>query len=278
MALTNFAGAVAVITGGASGIGLATARDLHNRGAHVVLADINSSGLQQATEQIRRHNSEAAGNILGVPTDVTNEQQVQTLMHQANETFGRIDLVMTSAGIGRGGPIDLFSASEMQTMMNINFMGTYHCVQAALPAMRQQQSGHFVFLSSVAGKLGAPLLTGYCASKWAIRGFSAALRAELHGTGIGVTTVYPAWVDTPMIHQDEQAMKFLNVQALLTAEQVAAEILQAVTEERRDLTLAPNPDIALILQIMKDDPDKAEQLSGEAFRRQTAQLFAQQAD
>ncbi len=275
MALTNFTGAVAVITGGASGIGLATAQALYARGAHVVLADINSKGLQEAKEQIRQRNSEAAGIILGIPTDVTSEEQVQALMRQAVETCGRIDLVVTSAGIGRGGSIDLFTAAEMQAMMNINFMGTYHCVQAALSTMRQQQSGHFVLLSSVAGKLGAPMLTAYCASKWAIRGFSVALRIELHGSGIGVTTVYPAWVDTPMIHQEKDAMQLLNVQALLTAEQVAADILQAVTEERRDLTLAPNPDIALMLQIMKDDPDKAEKLAGEAFRQKIAEISVQ---
>src|SRR5712692_8342279 len=240
MALTNFAGTVAVITGGASGIGLATAKALHTKGAHVVLADINAPGLLQAKDQILQQDPTVAGQVLTIPTDVTIESQVSELMQQASVTFGRIDLVVTCAGIGNGGPIDTFTASEMQTMMNINFMGTYHCVQAALPAMRQQQAGHFVFLSSVAGKMGYPLLTGYCASKWAVRGFSIALRAELHGSGIGVTTVYPAWVETPMIHQDEQAMKFLNVQALLTADQVATEILQAVTQERRDLTLAPN--------------------------------------
>jgi NAD(P)-dependent dehydrogenase (short-subunit alcohol dehydrogenase family) len=276
MALKNFEGAVAVITGGASGIGLATAQLLHARGAHVVLADINQQGLQRAEEQLRLSNSEATGNISSIPTDVTNEQQVQALMRKAIEIHGRINLVVTSAGVGNGGPIDLFTPAQMQAMMNINFMGTYHCVQAALPTMRQQQSGHFVLLSSVAGKLGAPLLTGYCASKWAVRGFSIALRAELHGTGIGVTTVYPAWVETPMIHQEEVAMQLLNVQALLTADQVAAEILQAVTEDRRDLTLAPNHDIAIILQIMKEDPDKAEQLSGEAFRQRMAKIAAQQ--
>src|SRR5437899_11533361 len=112
--------------------------------------------------------------------------------------------------------------------------------------MRHQQTGHFVFLSSVAGKLGVALLTAYCSSKWAVRGFSIALRIELHGTGIGVTTVYPAWVETPMVHQEN--MEYLNVQVLLTADQVAAEILQAVAEDRRDLTLAPNPDVALALQ------------------------------
>lgn len=276
MALTNFSGAVAVITGGASGIGLATARALHASGAHIVLADINSQGLRQAEEHIRQHNVQATGKILGITTDVTDEQQVQALMHQAFATFGRIDLVMTSAGIGNGGPIDLFTGSQMQSMLNINFMGTYHCVRAALPIMRQQQSGHFVFLSSVAGKLGVPFLTAYCATKWAIRGFSSALQSELYGTGIGITTVYPAWVDTPMIHQEEQIRQLFNIHALLTPDQVAGEILQAVTGDRRDLTLAPNPDIALLLQITHDDPDKAEQLAGENFRQQLAKLSAQQ--
>jgi len=278
MALENLNGAVAVITGGASGIGLATAKALHAKGAQVVLADINSQGLQAAVEQVRQHAPEASGKVLGVPTDVTNEAQVQALMTQALDAGGRIDLVVTSAGVGRGGPIDLFSAEEMQMMMNINFMGTYNCVRAALPAMRTQQSGHFVLLSSVAGKLCAPLLTGYVATQLTVRGFSGALRAELHGTGIGVTTVYPAWIETPMIHQEKDAMQFLNVVAMLTAEQVADEIVQAVQENRRDLTLAPNPDIALVLEIMKSDPEKAELLVGQDFQQRIQSLLAQQTE
>src|SRR2546421_12199477 len=113
-------------------------------------------------------------------------------MQKATETFGRINLVVTCAGVGRGGPIDLFTSAEMQTMMNINFMGGYHCVQAALPTMRQQQSGHFAFLSSVAGKLGGPLLSAYRASKWAVRGFSSPPREELCGTGIGIACLNAA--------------------------------------------------------------------------------------
>src|SRR2546423_7047879 len=124
MALTNFAGAVAVITGGASGIGLATAQALHARGTHVVLADINQQGLQRAEEQIRQHTSSASSNVLSVPTDVTSEQQIQALIRQTVETYQRIDLVVTSAGIGTVGPIDLFTAPEMQRMMDINSMGT----------------------------------------------------------------------------------------------------------------------------------------------------------
>ena len=267
MALMNFTDEVAVITGGASGIGLATARTLHSSGAHVVLADINSSGLLQARDRISQHNPELQGQILPITTDVTNESQVLELMQQTITVFGRIDLVVTCAGIGRGGTIDTFSASDMQMMMNINFMGTYHCVQASLPIMRQQKSGHFVFLSSVAGKFGVPLLSGYCASKWAVRGFSSALRSELYGTGIGITTVYPAWVDTPMVKQEENSLNMTDIVVMLSPDQVASEILQAVTNDQRDLTLAPNPDIAFILQIYKDDPEKAEKLLGESYAR-----------
>jgi len=267
MALTNFTDIVAIITGGASGIGLATARTLHSKGAQIVLADINSSGLLQASDLISQHNSELQGQILPITTDVTNESQVNELMQQTISVFGRIDLVVTSAGIGRGGAIDTFSASDMQMMMDINFMGTYHCVQASLPIMRQQKSGHFVFLSSVAGKFGVPLLSGYCASKWAVRGFSSALRSELHGTGIGITTVYPAWVDTPMVKQEENSLNMTDIVVMLSPDEVATEILQAVTNDQRDLTLAPNPDIAFILQIYKDDPEKAEKLLGEAYTR-----------
>lgn len=270
MAMTQFAGSVAVITGGASGIGFATAGALRERGAHVALADINAEGVQKAREQLRQDHPGAQGEVLAIPVDVTNAGQVQELMRRTEEAFGRIDLVVTCAGIGRGGPIDTFTSGEMQTLMNINFMGTYNCVVSALPAMRRQGTGYFVFLSSVAGKLGTPMLSGYCASKWAVRGFSAALRAEFYGSAIGVTTVYPAWVDTPMVHQETEEGRLFNVQIMLTPQQVAAEIVQAVTEGKRDLTLAPNPDIALALQLFATDQDRAEDLMGQAIQRQLA--------
>lgn len=276
MALTNFEGATAIVTGGASGIGLATAKKLYRRGAHVVLADINETALKEAERQVSESASSATNRIIGIPTNVADEAQVQALMQRAVQEFGRIDLVMCSAGIGGAGIIDTFSGAEMERMMSINFLGTYHCTRAALPTMRQQHGGHFVFMSSVAGKLCVPLLTAYCATKWAVRGFSSALRAELYGTNIGVTTVYPSWVDTPMVQREQEGAELLNIEVLLTAEQVADEILQAVVADKTDLTLAPDAGASFLLQVMHDDPDKAEQLAGAGFQERLAQFMQKQ--
>jgi NAD(P)-dependent dehydrogenase (short-subunit alcohol dehydrogenase family) len=262
MALTDFSGRTAIITGGASGIGLATAEALYTEGASVVLADINEKGLQAAEEHLKKHMPGARGQIVCIATDVRHEEEVQALMEAAVTSCQRIDLVVTCAGVGDGGPIDTFSASQMQRMMDINVMGTFHCIQKALPTMQRQGAGHFVCLSSVAGKLGNPFLSGYCASKWAVRGFTSAVRAELEGSNIGITTVYPAWVDTPMVRQGPDPVLGRNVPILLTAAQVAAAILQAVKDEQRDLTLVPNPEINRALQLYAADPEKAERAMG----------------
>src|SRR5437016_4409549 len=105
MALKNFTGAVAVITGGASGIGLATAKALYAQGAYVVLADINEQGLQKAKQSVQASTPNAQGQVLVAATDVTNETQVQALMQQALTINEHLDFVMTSAGVGWGGPI-----------------------------------------------------------------------------------------------------------------------------------------------------------------------------
>jgi NAD(P)-dependent dehydrogenase (short-subunit alcohol dehydrogenase family) len=276
MALTDFSGTTAVITGGASGIGLATAEALYAEGANVVLADINEEGLRAAEGRLKKQVPGVSGQIICIPTDVRREEEVQELMEMTVTMCKRIDLVVTSAGIGDGGPIETFTAEQMQRMMDINFMGTFLCVQKALPTMRQQGSGYFVCLSSVAGKLGNPFLSGYCASKWAVRGFTSAIRAELEGSGIGITTVYPAWVDTPMVRQGPDSVLGMNVPIMLTPQQVAAAILQAVRDEQRDLTLAPNPEIQRALELYAANPEKAERAMGRHAQQTRAAQQAQQ--
>ena len=266
MTLTDFSGKTAVITGGASGIGFAVAQALYAAGASIVLADINEQGLRKAEGQLKQHAPDAQQHIICMPTDVTREEEVQELMELAISMCKHIDLVVTCAGIGSSGAIDTFPASEMRRLLDINFMGTFHCIQKALPNMRQQGGGHFVCLSSVAGKLGNPFLSGYCASKWAVRGFTSAVRAELEGSGIGITTVYPGWVDTPMLRKEVNNLIDTHEQEpLQTPEQVATAILQGVREDKRDLTLAPYTAITRALQLYAADPDKAERKMGQAM-------------
>ncbi len=267
MALTDFAGKTAVITGGASGIGLATASALYGEGAHLVLADINEQGLRSAEEQLHKDHPDATGQIILHPTDVTSEEAVQSLMGAAVDATGHIDLVVTCAGIGKSGSIETFTGADMRRIMDINFMGTFYCVREALFTMRKQGTGHFVCLSSVAGKLGNPLLSGYCATKWAVRGFTSAIRAELADTDISITTVYPAWVDTPMVRQENNPAMSTTIQILLTPQQVASSILAAVKADQHDLTLVPNVDINAALQLYMTDQDKAEQKMGQVVLR-----------
>lgn len=158
MAIQDFTRTVAVVAGGASGIGLATALAIYKQGAHVVLADINEEGLQRAAERVREAASDSAARIATVVTDVTDDAQTQGLMREARGLSGRLDLVVACAGIGRGGRIEDLPSAEMRKMMDINFLGIYgiyNCVQAALPTMREQGSGHFALISLVPGKLGS---------------------------------------------------------------------------------------------------------------------------
>lgn len=267
MAIEDFNGAVAVVTGGASGIGLATAKALRAQGAHVALADINAAALAAAVDQVKQAAPDAPGQVITIKTDVTDDAQTRAMVAEARAMTGKVDLLVACAGIGRGGPIESLSSAAMRQMLDVNVMGIYNSVQAVVPAMKEQGGGHITLISSVAGKLGAPALTGYCASKWAVRGFSHALRAELYGTGIGVTTVYPAWVDTPMFQQEAVQAEGLTIEIMLKPEQVADAILQAARENTRDLTIAPNPDIAMLIQRTHDDPDRAEDSAGKAYYR-----------
>jgi NADP-dependent 3-hydroxy acid dehydrogenase YdfG len=269
MTIEDFSGAVAVVTGGASGIGLATARALYTQGASVALADINEDGLMEAAERVRQSAPDAAAQILTIKVDVTDDTQTRAMISAAQELTGRVDLLVACAGIGRGGRIEDLSSAAMRQMLDVNVMGIYNSVQAVVPVMKAQGGGHITLISSVAGKLGAPALTGYCATKWAVRGFSIALRAELYGTNIGVTTVYPAWVDTPMFKQEAAQAEGLVLEVMLTPEQVADAILQAARDNTRDLTLAPNPDIAMLIERTRDDPDRAEDGAGRAYYRRT---------
>jgi short-subunit dehydrogenase len=186
---------VVVITGATSGIGRTTARLFAERGAKLVLGARNKEALDDLVREIEA----AGGAAVAVETDVSGQQQVQALADAAIERFGRIDTWVNNAGVAVYATFDKLTDKEIRRIFDVNFMGTVHGVQAALPAMRANGGGTIINIASVAGKRALPLLSAYSASKFAVVGLGEALRAELveEEAEINVCTVCPPSINTP---------------------------------------------------------------------------------
>jgi short-subunit dehydrogenase len=185
-------GRVAAITGASSGIGLACADALARRGVAVVLGARRADRLDQAVERIRSR----GGRAEAVAMDVTIESDVQRLVTRAREAFGSLDIMICNAGFGYYGTVEDTSPETMRRMMDVNFMGTFLGARAALPVFRQQNRGHLILMSSIVGRRGIPLMSGYSASKAAQAGFAESLRSEFAASAIHVSVVYPVSTET----------------------------------------------------------------------------------
>jgi NAD(P)-dependent dehydrogenase (short-subunit alcohol dehydrogenase family) len=184
---------VAVVTGGAGGIGTAMARAFAARGAKLVLADIHAERLEQATKDLR---SEGA-DVLGHVTDVTKAESCEALAEAAFQHFGGAHIICNNAGIAVLGPLAQATSADWHLTFDINFWGVVHGVQAFLPRLvDQQEGGHFVNTASMAGLTGMSWLGVYCASKFAVVGLTESLHRELRDQGIGVSVLCPMIVAT----------------------------------------------------------------------------------
>ncbi len=183
---------VAVITGASSGIGLATARQLAQKGVAVVLGARRADRLDEAVRGIR----EGGGRAESVVMDVTSEPDMLRLVARARESFGALDVMMCNAGFGYYGTVEDTPSATMQRMMDVNFMGTFHGARAALPVFRAQGRGHLVIVSSIVGQRGIAQMSGYSATKAAQVGFAESLRTEFAGTPIHVSVVFPISTET----------------------------------------------------------------------------------
>jgi short-subunit dehydrogenase len=185
-------GRTVIVTGASSGIGRATAREFARRRAHIVLASRSRDKLDALAGEL----ADYPGRLLVVPTDVTDRLAVEALVRRTVEEFDGVDVLVNNAGVGLFAPIATGSLDNMHHLFNVNFWGAVHCIQASVPYMRRQGRGHIVNVSSVAGKVATPYLGVYSATKFALAAISNALRSELAGSGIGVSTVYPGLTDT----------------------------------------------------------------------------------
>lgn len=187
-------GQVIVITGASSGIGRCTALRLGGLGASVVLTARRADALEEVVRQIRAK----GGRAIAVPGDVTRADDLRAVAEAAVERFGRIDTWINNAGIYLQGRVQDITLDEYRRVLDVNFVGLVNGTQRALETMLPRRAGVIVQVASVAAKRGVPFTSPYSASKAAVDGFTSALRAELRGSGVRLSVLYPPTVDTPI--------------------------------------------------------------------------------
>lgn len=190
--MTDFAGTTAIVTGASSGIGKATARELAHRGGTVVLAARRATRLDELAAEI---NADYPGTAHAMPTDVTDEDQVASLVEGTITECGELDVLINNAGIGRGSDVAEMETDAYREMMDVNVDGCFFATRAALPHLAEA-GGHCIFVGSIAGQYPRSFNPVYAASKWWVRGFAKSVAAQYGDEGVGVTVVNPTEVRT----------------------------------------------------------------------------------
>ncbi|RKU31006.1 hypothetical protein C6495_12810 [Candidatus Poribacteria bacterium] len=221
---------VAIITGGGRGIGRATALAFAAAGADIVLAARTIGEISAVAEEVQALGRRA----LAIPTDVQHKAAVDAMVTQTLDTFGKVDILVNNAGVAIHNPIPKIREEDWDVTMAVNLKGVFLCTQAVFGLMCEQQSGHIVNVSSVSGKHGHVNGGAYCASKFAVVGFTETTNNEGRPHGVKASVVCPGPVDTKMRrdnHPDDV------IEHLTLPEDVAALILFLVTQPPRAHTL-----------------------------------------
>lgn len=238
-------GKVVVVTGASSGIGRATALLLAKMGAQVVVAARRDEALEELAKRIEKR----GGRSLAVPCEVTDPAAVYGLARAAVDHFGHIDAWVNNAGVYLAGPLEETPLPVFERILDTNFMGYVHGVRATLPYFRRRGQGVIVNVASVSGRVGSPYQTAYCASKFAIRGFSESLRQELLGTGIDICTVMPPSIDTPLWDHaaNYSGYEIVPIPPVLSPERVARVIVSCIARPRPEVTIGFGPKVMALL-------------------------------
>ncbi len=189
-------GKVALITGGANGIGAEVARQLHDKGARVVLTDVDEGLLKEVAARI------GEDRVLTVVADVRDLSAMQNAVDKGIERFGGIDIVVANAGIGTYGSVLQVDPEAFRTLIDVNVVGVFHTVRATLPSVIDRQ-GYVLIVSSGAAYLAFPGLAPYNASKAGVEHFANALRLEVAHLGVDVGSAHMSWIDTPLVRESK---------------------------------------------------------------------------
>ena len=198
---------VAVVTGGASGIGLGAARQLAADGHHVAVLDLNGGAAEAAAAELRAAGAQA----VGVEVDVADAASVDAAFARVRAELGPVEILVTSAGIESFDPLADITGEKWDRIIAVNLTGTFRCVQLAVPDMLAARWGRIVTISSSSAQSGAPNMTHYAASKGGVIALTKALAVEFARQGITANTIAPSLVDTPMARAAEAAGDFPGV-------------------------------------------------------------------
>jgi 3-dehydrosphinganine reductase len=229
----EIASAHAVITGGSSGIGLAAARGLGRRGARVTLIARDKDRLDSARLEL----AEAGVEVAVASADVSDRERLHCVLQEAVETYGPVDILLTSAGIVLPAAFLDLSDDDLERHMAVNYHGTANAVRAVLPSMLERRCGSIILVASAAALIGTYGYGAYTPSKFAVRGLAEVLRSELVDTGVHVGVVYLPDVDTPML-AEEKAIRPPETAAVagtispLAPDRVARAIVTSIERER----------------------------------------------
>jgi short-subunit dehydrogenase len=226
-------GSTILITGASSGIGAALARAAGAAGARVVLLARTAPALELVAADVRS----AGGTAHVYPADLTDAAAVERAAGQILAEVGAPDILISNAGSGRWLFVEETAPEEAVAMMAMPYFAAFHLTRALLPAMLRRGRGHLVYVNSPASLLAWPGATGYTAARWALRGFAEALRADLHGSGLAVSTAVPGKVSSAYFANnpgtEQRAPGLARLLPTLTPEQAAARILRGVARNER---------------------------------------------
>ncbi|MGC8493530.1 MAG: SDR family oxidoreductase [Syntrophobacteraceae bacterium] len=227
----NITGKVIVITGASSGLGEATARHLSKQGAIVVLGARRSERISALVEELKTN----GGQALAVTTDVTVADQVKALVDASVKEYGRIDVMLNNAGLMPHSPLERLKIDDWNNMIDVNLRGVLHGIAAALPYMKEQKSGHFINVSSVAGHKVRPGSAVYAATKYGVRALSEGLRQEVKPYNIRTTIISPGAIATELPNSItegdvQEAIQGYYEQYAIPAESFARTVAFAISQ------------------------------------------------